>query len=705
MNQQKKRAPRRKKEAPLDPQAAREEAELRMKIQQSLQTQYVDRATVEENNTGTSGAGNDPLMMYGQMGFCGEVGDQNNAMGMNGMGMMPLQFQNQGQFNGQGNYGMADLSQEEMALCMKKAEIKLYEQRLLQHKMMLQHKMNEVQYQELQQQQDMWKQPRMGSNGSEINSVDIMRELRLKQEQLLQMGAAQKHMEDMKRGTSTDTDYQRRFSGDQGFNHMNQRMMNQSPSYYNRQGSNQNANSQNNFVDLTGTSELPPAQNELQMETMMKQRIMQEAMMQRQQSVSPHMGTAMNHMVQRDSYPENFAAHSPSPQKMQQMQGMMQQHHTVQNQQNNQGIAPQAQSLGKQREQLFAMLERLSSEPESESGLESLLSMPTPGGGSVRDSLTMGDLKAWLNVRNSIGFNSVADGMEASFNSVMGASMVNMQEDEHVVTPGADTNGGNMSVPAEHIPYRNSSFDLDPISENKFPSNEDGGRQDRTSLTVDDLKEGRGRKAPALRDSGKVDSLCITDLKEQDFTKNTDATNNSHSSGMSLSLADFGESFLDSKSSFMTQGAPNSNSVMPSTFKSNQSEMMMSMDSLTYSALMKEGNESSVGLGLVRDLSYVPEGDNESRTSLDSGSRKASQGAISRGSKDSSVRSGRSKANSNANRPSIMSEISNWSNSNPYGDGNIQDEEDDTERQRSNRSGESVDVAELEALQDPEFSL
>ena len=202
-----------------------------------------------------------------------------------------------------------------------------------------------------------------------------------------------------------------------------------------------------------------------------------------------------------------------------------------------------------------------------------------------------------------------------------------------------------------------------------------------------------------------MDSLCITDLKEQDFTKNTDATNNSHSSGMSLSLADFGESFLDSKSSFMTQGAPNSNSVMPSTFKSNQSEMMMSMDSLTYSALMKEGNESSVGLGLVRDLSYVPEGDNESRTSLDSGSRKASQGAISRGSKDSSVRSGRSKANSNANRPSIMSEISNWSNSNPYGDGNIQDEEDDTERQRSNRSGESVDVAELEALQDPEFSL
>ena len=718
-NQPKKRAPRRKKEVPLDPQAAREEAELRMKIQQSLQTQYVDRATLEDNSSGASGAGNDPLMMYGQMGFCGAVGDQNNGMGMNGMGMMPSQFQNQGQFNGQGGYGMADLTQEEMALCVKKAELKLYEQNLLQQKMMLQQKMNEMQYQELQQQQDMWKQSRMGSNGSEINSVDIMRELRLKQEQLLQMGAAQKHMGDM-RGMGMGTDYQRGFSGDQGFNHQNQQM-NQGPSYYNRKGSNQSANSQNNYVDLTGSPKQPPSQDALEMEAMIKQRMMQEAMMQRQQSVSPHMEATMNRQMmqemnpgmQRAFYPENFVAHSPSPQNMQQMQGMMQQH-TEQNQQGNQGIAPQAQSPGKEREHLLSLLQRLASEPESESGLESLLSMPTPGGGSVRDSLTMGDLKAWLNRKNSqgaqsIGFNSVADGMEASFSSVIGASMVNMQDDEHVVPPGADTtNDGNIGSLPHHAPHRDSSFDLDPISENGLPNDQLGGRQDRISLTVDDLKQGRGQmnrnRAPALGEAGKTDSLCINDLKEEDFTRSIDTTNNSHSSGMSLSLADFGESFLDSKmqNSFMTQGAQNSSSVMPSILKNNQSEMMMSMDSLTYSALMKEGNESSIGLGLTRDLSYVPEGDNESRTSLDSDPLKASQRAMSQGSKASSARSGRSKANSNANRPSIMSEISNWSNSNPYGDGDKQGEGDDTERKRS---GESVDVAELEALQDPEFSL
>ena len=48
----KKRRNRKKKEIILSPEAAREEAELRMKIQQSLQTQFVTRPKLENRPPG-----------------------------------------------------------------------------------------------------------------------------------------------------------------------------------------------------------------------------------------------------------------------------------------------------------------------------------------------------------------------------------------------------------------------------------------------------------------------------------------------------------------------------------------------------------------------------------------------------------------------------------------------------------------------------
>jgi hypothetical protein len=126
---------------------------------------------------------------------------------------------------------------------------------------------------------------------------------------------------------------------------------------------------------------------------------------------------------------------------------------------------------------------------------------------------------------------------------------------------------------------------------------------------------------------------------------------------------------------------------------------------------MKVGNDSNSSTGpICHDLSDVAEGDNESRTST--ASNVDGPLRMSQASRASSSRSGRSKKRSSNRGPSIMSEISNWSASNPYGEdsnhnlneeGNAGDQADDTDRQRS---GSSVDVAEMEALHDSvDFSL
>jgi hypothetical protein len=784
MNPPKQRRNRKKKDIPIDPQAAREEAELRMKIQQSLQTQYVDRASVEEH-------GANPLMMYGQMGICGVVGGQdgmNNNMGMNtaamndGMGIMQQQWMQQQQFNNP-NYGM--LTQDEMAQCMKNAEMKMYEMQLQQEKMILQQKMQQkITMEKMQQQAQlnmMRQQQGMAHHGQGgINSVEIMRELRLKQEQLLQMGAAQNHMEEMSRGMSSGSEsqqYQRGFSNNQEFAEQSQDSSFFSGSesdidlarkWYNhqknvnqnmgRQNSGQSAHSQNNLVDLTGSPSPQPMQQRrdrmtspinqrpapAEMEAMMmEQRMMQEEMQMAQTSASQRAleidAMLKQKMMQEFQMQQMKMAQSPSPHKTQQMtqspspqqvEAMMMQAVQMQNQQNqqsNQGNMAQAKSPARSREQLFSLLERLRSE-ETESGLESLLSLPTPGGGSIRDSLTLGDLQAWVALKNSkcgesvVGFHSVGNDMSASFSSVMGASMENL--DEQLVIPGIAAYEGSV----KHSPHqgspgntkRGSSFDLAPIAENALANQAGSGQKDRISLTVNDFKQGwaheheeaqrqpqKSKRAPSLGQTEKKESLTVVDLKQSNFSK-------SSMSGMSLSLGDLGDDLFDSNAqiSFM-QNSTMTHGMMPNPVKHNQSEMMMSMDSLTYSALMKVGNESNSSTGpICHDLSDVAEGDNESRTST--ASNVDGQLRMSQASRASSSRSGRRlRQSSNDTRgPSIMSEISNWSASNPYGDdsnhnlneeGNAGDQADDTDRQRS---GSSVDVAELEALHDSvDFSL
>ncbi|KAL3794699.1 hypothetical protein ACHAWO_012346 [Cyclotella atomus] len=789
MNLPKQRRVRKKKEEPLDPQAAREEAELRMKIQQSLQTQYVDRANLEDGNNAQPANNNNPLMMYGHLGMCGMAGEQDMAsMMMNGgmnmqqqmmqNEMMAQQFQqNQGQFNNQ-HFGMMDLSAEEMAQCMNNAEIKMYEMQLQQKKMLLHQKINEF---EMQRQQQTWnagiQQQQQRSHGMAINGADIMRELRMKQEQLLQMGAAQKHMEEMNRamspgnfsgssrgfsdrtsgGISSVSDDSSFFSANESdpslarkwYNHQ-RGVMNRSPQFddgsYVRHNSNQSAHSQQgNVVDLTDDSRQgmvsPMTQNtaqshsqqalemeamlkqklmmEMQKEALMKQKIMEE--MQKLQSPSLQNLQAVELMMKQKMMQEMQMAQSPSPQNVQAM--MQQQQQVMQNQQNNQGGSVlQGESPGKSRELLFAMLNRITSEDTNESGLESLLSMPFPGGGSLRDSLTLGDLQTWLKMKNStgtadMGFHSVNDNdMSASFNSVMGDSMANLAE-ENIVTPGVEAEDNHIPPNLRDLSNR-TSYDLGTISEDG--GDQEAGKPSRISLTVNDLKQGwtqerdaklkspvKAKKAPALGQSGKKESLTVGDLKQNYFSK---SSGYSHNSGMSLSLGDFGEDILNAEmsvGSVMITNSLLSQGPTPASIRnpSNMSEMMMSMDSMTYSALV-HGNDSISEL--ARDLSDVVEGDNESRASTSTDVCLVVDGKpgplhTSQTSRASSSRSGRSQKRSTASRPSVMSEISQWSNSNPYADEGEENAQDDSERQKS---GESVEVAELEALHDSvDFSL
>eukprot|EP00956_Cyclotella_meneghiniana_P014009 scaffold20734_cov66-Cyclotella_meneghiniana.AAC.7 len=716
MNPPKQRRNRKKKESVLSPQAAREEAELRMKIQQSLQNQFVDRAN-REDSTGSD----NPVMMYGQMGICGAVGEQNNTNtgGMNyslavdaindGMGMIhPQQFQNPSH--------------------MPMSEMDMYEMQLEHRKMMLAQKMNEMQR---QQQQGMYTQnsERMGmggmSNRGRVNNGDIMRELKMKQEQLLQMGLARKHMEELSRRTivESDSDYQqqrgfsnesnesdvelamkwyncqkqnsRQFSNQSSnesnesdaelamkwYNYQKQnsrQFSNQSSNesnesdpelaikWYNyqkqnsRQFSNQSGHSQDNFVDLTGgdtnssmhqypgQSLSPINQHTRQfstpytpeMEAIMRQQMMEKMMMQemqRQQSPSPHL-QAIEHMMNQE---------------------MTQLHQMMKNQQNNQYVIPQAKSPGKSKELVKAMMGRVTSEPESESGLESLLSMPSSGKGSVRDSMTVGDIQDWFQKerpgKNSMGFYSVGNDMSASFGSVMGDS-------DRILSTDAVAGEGSFdqdSPSLRTLSNRDTGFDLAPIDEND--GDDPGNRNHRISMTVNDLKE--TKRAPALGEIGQKNSL--------------------DASGMSLSLGDFGEGFLDSQ--MQSSLLKSQQGFTPNSMKNNQSEMMMSMDSLTYSALLKVGNESNSEIANEvrarhRDLSEVVEGDDESRTSSN-GQLMNSQGSNARS------------RTSNNSRPSVVTEISQWSKSNPF-----KDDDDESNDEEGNTRQKSLGVDELEAV-------
>ena len=716
MNPPKQRRNRKKKESVLSPQAAREEAELRMKIQQSLQNQFVDRAN-REDSTGSD----NPVMMYGQMGICGAVGEQNNTNtgGMNyslavdaindGMGMIhPQQFQNPSH--------------------MPMSEMDMYEMQLEHRKMMLAQKMNEMQR---QQQQGMYTQnsERMGmggmSNRGRVNNGDIMRELKMKQEQLLQMGLARKHMEELSRRTivESDSDYQqqRGFSNESNesdvelamkwynyqkqnscqfsnqssnesnesdaelamkwYNYQKQnsrQFSNQSSNesnesdpelaikWYNyqkqnsRQFSNQSGHSQDNFVDLTGgdtnssmhqypgQSLSPINQHTRQfstpytpeMEAIMRQQMMEKMMMQemqRQQSPSPHL-QAIEHMMNQE---------------------MTQLHQMMKNQQNNQYVIPQAKSPGKSKELVKAMMGRVTSEPESESGLESLLSMPSSGKGSVRDSMTVGDIQDWFQKerpgKNSMGFYSVGNDMSASFGSVMGDS-------DRILSTDAVAGEGSFdqdSPSLRTLSNRDTGFDLAPIDEND--GDDPGNRNHRISMTVNDLKE--TKRAPALGEIGQKNSL--------------------DASGMSLSLGDFGEGFLDSQ--MQSSLLKSQQGFTPNSMKNNQSEMMMSMDSLTYSALLKVGNESNSEIANEvrarhRDLSEVVEGDDESRTSSN-GQLMNSQGSNARS------------RTSNNSRPSVVTEISQWSKSNPF-----KDDDDESNDEEGNTRQKSLGVDELEAV-------
>lgn len=697
MNPPKQRRNRKKKETVLSPQAAREEAELRMKIQQSLQNQFVDRAN-REDSAGTD----NPIMMYGQMGMCGMVGEQNdtNTGGVNsiavntindGMGMIqPQQFQNPGH--------------------MPMSEMDMYEMQLEQRKLMLAQKMNEMR----QQQQGMYtpnsgQQMGMGgiNNRGGINSVDIMRELKMKQEQLLQMGLAQKHMEELNSRTSvgSDSDYQQQ----RGFsNESNESDAELAMKWYNYQKqnsrgySNQSGHSQDNFVDLTGGNQTNSSVHQYpgqspspinqhtgqfssaympEMEAMMRQQMMEKMMMQemqiqemqRQQSPSPHM-QAMEHMMNQDIMQEKMMKEM----QMREQQAMMLQQ-MIKNQQNNQSVMPQSKSPGKSNELAKATMGRLTSE---ESGLQSLLSMPTSEKGSARDSMTMptsdkgsardsmtvGDIQDWFAQKerpgkNSMGFYSVGNDMSASFSSIMGDSERNLS-----TNAVAGEEGSNQDSPSPRtLSNRDSVIDLAPIDEND--GDDPGTRKDRISLTVNDLK--KTKRAPALGEVGQKNSLEASSGAI------------SYASGMSLSVGDFGEGFLDSQ--MQSSILKSQQGFTPNSIKNNQSEMMMSMDSLTYSALLKVGNGSNSEIAieggtLTRDLSEVVEGDDESRTSSN-GPLRNSQGSNAR-SRDS-----------NNSRPSVVSQISQWSKSNPFKDDNAEQNDGD-----GNRRQKSLGVDELEAV-------
>jgi hypothetical protein len=320
--------------------------------------------------------------------------------------------------------------------------------------------------------------------------------------------------------------------------------------------------------------------------------------------------------------------------------------------------------------------------------------------------------------------------MSASFGSVMGSSILNVDEEPFTHGHIGGVNGTPLrkvtnegSLPASDMnlcnndrksPYQDSQsspsyhdsiLDLAPIAEDSL-EDEDQKSNFRTSNCR------RNRSVDPL-----MTSLTIGDLQQRRELERSIQPGLSQNSEMSFTIGDSIGELGDLLNSNLTEGIAGSNLSPGLTSHSvgmNQSDLMMSIDSVTYSALMA-ANQSNSSMTMNRDLSELLEEENVSCTSTtsnvgDNVSEKSAPLSLSGGSKTSgsakrSVTSLRGRRRRSADsRPSIMSEISEWSSSNPYGDDSVENTEgdDNTPNEAGDKGHQrvEVDVTELDVLSD-----
>eukprot|EP00804_Cyclotella_cryptica_P023468 CCRYP_012137-RA/>CCRYP_012137-RA protein AED:0.06 eAED:0.06 QI:369/1/1/1/1/1/2/159/787 len=440
----------------------------------------------------------------------------------------------------------------------------------------------------------------------------------------------------------------------------------------------------------------------------------------RNQMMSP---TDLNQVQNQLGYYEGQnPPHSPSPH----VEEMMNQYQVQQNP-IHQGDLPQKNSVGQPYHHM-QKLEESSSEATENAEPQSNL-QPQVDDTTFKDSLGISDLQAWLAFKSSggesIGFHSVGS-MSASFGSVMTSSILNVDDDP--VTHGHS--GGGNGTPLRKItndgspeasdrsvgksPYHDSpcSPSYHDIIQDLAPIAED-------SLEEEDQKSNFGTSNARKNRAGdplKI-SLTIGDLQQRRDLERSIQPGLSQNSGMSFTIGDSIGELGDLLNSNLSEGIGNSHlspGLMTNSVGMTQSDLMMSIDSVTYSALMA-ANQSNSSMTMNRDLCELLEEENESRSSTastvgDNASDKSAPLSLSGGSKTSgstkrSVTSlGGRRRRSADSRPSIMSEISEWSSSNPYGDDSVQnaEEQDHSPNEADNKGHHKVevDVTELDALSD-----
>eukprot|EP01082_Thalassiosira_pseudonana_P001343 g1147.t1 g1147 contig10:1484113-1486683(+) len=304
---------------------------------------------------------------------------------------------------------------------------------------------------------------------------------------------------------------------------------------------------------------------------------------------------------------------------------------------------------------------------------------------------SVSDIESWLEAsgksslggNSSMGFYSVGN-MSASFSSLAdGPVIVDTFTSNNQKEPSS-ASGKHSAEKASQ--YRDSVVDLAPI-------NEDGSDSDRPDVLGDVLEK-------SDRSAASGNSLM-----------------------MSLAEGDLMDSNL------MGHGAFNKSGMNKSM------DLMMSLDSITYNALMsqsKSGIDMNVSLSEFLDTDNEPtagDGGGKAKAKPPQGHRMSSLSSTSqsKGSKSSSLssnnqssvgkesvasrgsRRGRRIPNENE-RPSIMSEISNWTQSNPFDDSEYSGDAPatytaPTRRQKdppssSQRPNFTIDTAEADALHD-----
>eukprot|EP00584_Thalassiosira_punctigera_P003258 CAMPEP_0172546384 /NCGR_PEP_ID=MMETSP1067-20121228/16160_1 /TAXON_ID=265564 ORGANISM="Thalassiosira punctigera, Strain Tpunct2005C2" /NCGR_SAMPLE_ID=MMETSP1067 /ASSEMBLY_ACC=CAM_ASM_000444 /LENGTH=822 /DNA_ID=CAMNT_0013333309 /DNA_START=109 /DNA_END=2577 /DNA_ORIENTATION=+ len=721
----KKRRSRKKKPAVVDPEAERQERELRMKIKQSLHTQQVLRTEVEEDEAQRTVANiASANMRRGVVSGRGQASNQMNSMMMGGMGMggfgnmqpqmeetrmqqqqqyrFTTQNQQYGYHENQEGSGRQTIPNMQQQMQQMKQQLEMQKQQL-EHQLKMKHQMEiqQIQLQQRQQLQSPFSTEPQGQQlqsplsprpqrhddfGAKLSSEEIMRSLKHEQERLLK--------EAHKRGRMNNTG---------------------------------NINTQGGVI-------LPSPQYDVssQYQQNSNYRVGQSNQQQQHRDGITH-GNCSNQQDQHRNSPQLLAQSDQQqhePQCYQQSGGMAhgnfsnQQTCIFQNQEQqlqsypSQKGASQDQQNNGESSQHIPHIDKRSMSPQ----LQGLQSSPDPHEKSVFSSSSNTD--SWLkagsinsaelfnNSNSSMAFHSVGN-MSASFSSTLGASgmealLAGTSQSEHKVQD-KDAPNDIAKVGGSHNPGYDSEGNGTVSKKSIHEGSAGCGAQDTAEKNgkTHDHESGSAsiNKGSAYTETNvPLQSIALQPIQENE----ADETSN-NGDKMRFEQSSLMMSFVEGE--FMQ-----SNLSMNGANSMNLNELMMSMDSATLNALMKHSQSGDISLGgfpdpvdgntaeaMVQqptvsssetnqapspgntigkqDANQVKIGDSANFSSLvssvsmeDNQQKETNVNRLSKNSKEGSARSSRGSRGSRGSRSAapprsslaMMTEISQWTLNNPF---------------------------------------